>query len=306
MKQKLYLIGIVSVLIASTGLIFKINHWPGAGVLITVGLMSVVLIFLPAALYSSYRAGSGNRTIHIVTLITCIVVFTAMLFKVMHWPYAGIAVSIAIPFPFVVFLPVYLVIISRNKAHDINKTVSVLLLLALHSVLTAMLSLNVTKQRIEDSFNLSGNYNRVEIALGASAVADNPVLVKIDEVLGIIDEYQQRILISGGITEDEWKDAPARLNNADSRYAAGMSLIESDDLEEGEKLGKSLRELLSILKATPGMEGLADVLPAILDLASVNSADDYLTAYFTDSYLSWTLIWMDGMETTLKMIRAVL
>jgi hypothetical protein len=35
------------------------------------------------------------------------------LFKIMHWPGAGIFLMVALPFPFLVFLPVYLYVTSR-------------------------------------------------------------------------------------------------------------------------------------------------------------------------------------------------
>ena len=39
MKQKIYLLGLISMLIIVSGTIFKINHWPGAGVLLTIGIV---------------------------------------------------------------------------------------------------------------------------------------------------------------------------------------------------------------------------------------------------------------------------
>src|SRR5664279_2946947 len=124
MKQKLYILGVISAMIISTGLIFKVEHWPAAQIMITAGTMILVLIFFPAALINSYKAegNNQNRLLYIVTYITCFVVFTGILFKIQHWPFAGIALLIALSFPFIVFLPVFLAVTSKNKNFNIYNT----------------------------------------------------------------------------------------------------------------------------------------------------------------------------------------
>lgn len=143
MKQKIYLFGIITALVIFTGTIFKMNHYPGAGILLTIGLITLVLLFLPVALVNNYKGeGSADKLpLYIVTWLTCFLIFTAMLFKIQHWPLAGVLLTIAIPFPYIVFLPVFLIITSRNKNFNIYNTISVLFLLALNSVITAFLAI---------------------------------------------------------------------------------------------------------------------------------------------------------------------
>src|SRR5512133_2112213 len=126
MKQKLYISGLVNLFVILAGTVFKLNHFPGAGILLTIGIVSFVLIFIPLALISSYRnSENGSKLLYIFTGITCFVVFTAMLFKIMHWPFAGIALTIALPFPFVVFLPVFIAVTSGDGKFSIYNTVFV-------------------------------------------------------------------------------------------------------------------------------------------------------------------------------------
>ncbi|MEX0983322.1 MAG: hypothetical protein WD577_08295 [Bacteroidales bacterium] len=47
MKNFTYLFGLSSALLAILGTLFKKMHWPGAGILLTVGIGLVVLVFLP-------------------------------------------------------------------------------------------------------------------------------------------------------------------------------------------------------------------------------------------------------------------
>ena len=187
MKQKIYILGVVTSLIAFIGIIFKVNHFPGAGILMTVGLLLLVWLFLPLALVNNYKA-EGNRQnllLYIVTWLTCFVIFTSMLFKIMHWPGAGIMLTIALPFPYIVFLPVFLVVTGKNKNFNIYNTVFVLLLLALNSVFAALLAFNVSKETIHDSYNLSTNYNKLETSLSQLPASDpeSAINIKIDEII---------------------------------------------------------------------------------------------------------------------------
>lgn len=140
MKQKLYTAGLINIMVILTGAIFKISHLPGAGIIITLGVVSFVIIFMPASLISIYRDKRENGLLYLISGITCFVVFTAMLFKIMHWPFAGIALTIAIPFPYLVFLPVFLYSTSRNNSFSLYSTVLVLFLLALNSVFNVLLA----------------------------------------------------------------------------------------------------------------------------------------------------------------------
>jgi len=145
MKQKIYILGLITTALIITGSLLKINHWPGAGPLLILGIALLVLVFLPLALRNHYRT-EGNRknlALYIVTWLTCLVVFGAMLFKIMHWPGAGKALMIALPFPYVVFLPVFLAVTAKTKSFSIYNTVYILFLLAGISVFSALLALNV-------------------------------------------------------------------------------------------------------------------------------------------------------------------
>ena len=127
----------------------------------------------------------------------------------MHWPFAGTMLTIALIFPYVVFLPVFLVTTSKNKNFNIYNTVFVLLLLAATSVLSALLSLNVSAERIRDSYNLSRQYNQVGKVLDQLPANDSKsrVALKIDEALKVVDEYKNLILKFEGISPEQYNYA---------------------------------------------------------------------------------------------------
>jgi hypothetical protein len=309
MKQKIYILGIISAVIISTGIILKVEHWPAAQILITAGTLILVLIFFPAALINNYKAegNTQNRLLYIVTYITCFVVFTGMLFKIQHWPFAGIALLIALPFPYIVFLPVFLAVTSKNKNFNIYNTVFVLLLLALNSVFSCLLALNVSKEIIEDSYNLSRDYKRQETALTQlpERYRQSPVNLKIDEVLKIVNEYQDKILKQEGLSREQWNSNPGNLWRPEARGVAANAILNPKGPFPGEELQAVLENLILEFGKSPGYESLAKTAPLIFYYSEDGSVGDPRTQHdFTLSPLAWALIYLDGLEANLLMIKA--
>jgi hypothetical protein len=310
MKQKIYFIGLIAAMIMSTGAIFKVNHWPAAGIMMVAGTLILVLIFLPAALINHYKksGNSENRLLYIVTWITCFIVFTGMIFKIMHWPYAGIALLISLPFPYVVFLPVFLVITSKNKNFSIYNTVFVLLLLALNSVFGALLALNVSKEIINDSYKIADNYCRMEAAIAdiTTIHGSSAVNMKIDEIIRISDQYQDVILKNEGMARGKWENNPGNLRRPDNVSIASGILTDNGVMPAGHKLYNAIGELILLMQQTRGYEEAARILPPILGLTE-ESENDPARAFSARNIiipLSWSLTYLDGLKANLLMIKA--
>ena len=309
MKQKIYILGVISAIILSIGIILKVEHWPMGQIFIAAGILILVLIFFPAALINSYKAEGNkqNRLLYIVTFITCFVVFTGMLFKIQHWPFAGTALLIALPFPYIVFLPVFLAVTSKNKNFNIYNTVSVLLLLALNSVFSCLLALNVSKEVVDDSYNLSRDYNRLEAVVKQIPERDlqSPVNLKIDEVLKIVNEYQDKILKQEGLSREQWNSNPGNLWRPEARAVAAIAIYNPDGPYHGQELRTALKDLILELRKSPGYESLAKAAPVIFDYSEDNFVEDPRTQYdFSMLPLAWALIYLDGLEANLYVIKA--
>jgi len=281
-----------------------------AQIFIVAGILILVLIFFPAALINSYKAEGNkqNRLLYIVTYITCFVVFTGLLFKIQHWPYAGVALSIALPFPYIVFLPVFLIVTSKNKNFNIYNTVFVLILLALNSVFSALFSLNVSKETVDDSYNISRDYSKAKVAVAQLPLIVNgsAVNMKIDEIIKISDDYQDLILKHEGMTREQWEKNPGNLVRPDNINTAASILADNGEMPPGMKLDKAITELMDLMKKTKGFEDVAKALPSILDLEEEKGKDNTLNFYSRNIFipLSWALIYLDGLEANLNMIKA--
>ncbi len=308
MKQKIYILGLATAMIVFLGTLFKVNHWAGAAVLLTIGISMLILIFIPLALVNNYKSeGSGNLILYIVTWLTSFVVFTAILFKVQGWPLAGYLILVSIPFPFLIFLPVFLIVTKRNKDHNIYHTVYVLFLLMVISCFTALLALNVSKEKMVGSFGILRNYYLSEKALDNLTVQQQSgVDRKIDGLIKLTEEYKD-LCIGGyaGISPDIWKgDLGAFQDSWLSMKQTGR--IDRQAETALFNLLSGLRELISFLENTRGCETLAAAAPTFLGLSKTGSGTyDWDPELVISPSHPWLLIYIEGLETNLKILRAV-
>lgn len=315
MKQKIYILGLVSSLVLITGTIFKLNHWPAAGILLSLGTFLLLALFLPAALINHYSANGNkqNRTLYIVTWLTCFVVFTAMLFKIMHWPGAGKILFIALPFPFIVFLPVWLYVTSKIKNFDINNTIFILFLLVLQAVFSALLSLNVSKDKIDASLGLSlhlSSLNTIIEDLPAgnpysySGADISPVIRSADDLLLRIEESRQLLYDRTAIIREMGNKKIIGNRYLDSRSIARNVLLLREGPTPAERLDASLKTFIEELGKIPGSGDLAKQAEELFGLNEVNDQSlSWSEKLFSDNYFSWVLISLDATENFVRVIK---
>ena len=158
MKNKIYIFGIVLLILFTLGAIFKINHWPGAGIAISVSLVLFSVVFCPMALVSAYRAERKHAFVYIAGGITIAINFVGALFKIMHWPGAGIMLTIGIVVPFIIFLPAFLIYQGKKGVRNIKNLILVLFLLVYISAMDALMALNVSRGIIDDALFVNDHY----------------------------------------------------------------------------------------------------------------------------------------------------
>lgn len=96
MKKQLQLIGIIALVILLLGVLFKSMHWPGAGILILSGVVYGVVYTIVYLSKGLKTLGEGlPKTAGVIGAITIAIVMLGFLFKLMHWPGAGILVIVS-------------------------------------------------------------------------------------------------------------------------------------------------------------------------------------------------------------------
>ena len=88
MKKVVGILGIVSAILVIAGVLFKVNHFPGAGMMLVIGLISACAMVIPfMAYFEMIKKKNILQVIGIASgYVSAILLTLATLFKIMHWP----------------------------------------------------------------------------------------------------------------------------------------------------------------------------------------------------------------------------
>ena len=265
MKNFTYVFGLTSAVLTIIGSFFKSMHWPGSGILLTVGIGLIVLVFLPLYFTTSYREQpeKKNPVYAIVGYITLALLLIGSLLKVMHWPGANMMIMTGAGFLVIGFVPLYVVnAFQRGGKGRVNLPYIIMLLVG---VALVMLFSNIRMSRdlldvyLEESVT---NEVRVESVndrtahllelVHDSAYADQmQTVVKIhDQARGLqvmITEMQEGMMAhvdqpGASITEVKAKD---------NRWAGREAIVEHGDGRAFALEAKKFREMLFELVKDP-------------------------------------------------------
>lgn len=142
MKRSVYILGIFCLALVLMGTIFKVSHLQGASILLTSGLVTLSLVFLPLA-YFHLNNSTNDKLLKLVYLLGCIsflIVFVGVLFKLMHWPGASILLVVGLPIPFVLFLPAYIYYHIKRQLKTDGSFFGILFFMVYLAVFTSMLA----------------------------------------------------------------------------------------------------------------------------------------------------------------------
>ncbi len=242
MKKTAYILGIVFVNLFLAGTLFKINHFPGAGIILMLSIFGFCFIFMPLILSLKYKIEKKHKILFVATFVTFAVMFTGAVFKMMHWPGAGIFIIIGLLLPFVFFLPVFIHYSVKVKSLAQNFPAIILGLIFLASY-SALLSLNVSKNFLDNSAlsvtenSMTSNTLKKMLRETANkkAISNhyiNKVSIKSGEICQLIDGLTNDLLkysANSAKAHNLQKDA-FKLKNIDKDYPVNQ-LIESNEKE---------------------------------------------------------------------------
>lgn len=315
MKQKIYILGIINLLLVFAGALMKVNHWAGAGIALTVGVLMLVFLFLPLALINNYRTEGSwkNPLLHIVVYLTGLIVFGSMLFKIQHWLAAGTILLIGLSFPYVVFLPVYLTVTSKIKNYSIYNTVFVLFLLVYMSVFSVLLGLTISTRKLDQSQILTTNYQYTAsfvkeymIQFSDTGFTDNHqgILNASDQLLATINYCQEELNEQIKVRANSELFRAHNIRALDSKSLANQVMLDIDNNEPALQLENDIRNFIRVLGEIPNGGSLANTASDVL-LISRDEAirDTWRQNVFSNEYLGWVLVYLESMETNVLLLK---
>jgi len=143
----MYLSGLFSSVIFLFGILFKVQHWPGASILITVGLLMLGLLFLPSLVFLkvSEDRKEGNKPAYILGLFAGIFYIAVFLFKMMHWPGASIFIFLGLILIVAIFLPAFTYVNFKDETYVSGRFIFLVVTVMMAVIFISMLALNVTR-----------------------------------------------------------------------------------------------------------------------------------------------------------------
>lgn len=127
MKKTVSITGLIASLLVITGVLFRVNHIPGAGILLVVGISSAALITFPMMAYMSIVAKEDKQTmgVNLLGFLSAMLLCMGALFKMMHWPLAMILFWTGAIILLFAFMPLHAIRsyrLAENKLFSLAKT----------------------------------------------------------------------------------------------------------------------------------------------------------------------------------------
>jgi len=225
------------------GILFKVQHWPGSSVLITLGAVVAILLLIPSLLQNSLVSGErrAGKMVYVVGALALVLCLAGFLFKIMHWPLAGFFITFGLLALFGVAFPWYIIATSRNdtfvRAENIFLVIGSLAILIPAALVTANISRsydaayyrNIASEMVINQY-LAGTNARLLAAAGDSATAD-----RLNEIhrmaLKVYEQVPASLANPGGeYPPSQWRTG---LGNALSAYRDFLTVNYPDLIARG-------------------------------------------------------------------------
>lgn len=127
MKNTMKISGIVGTILFGFATLFKIQHWSGAGIMMTLGALTLTFAFMPSALVVLWKETHSPKRLFLFVsaFFTGTFIVLGILFKVQHWPAAGIILSIGMLCGILLFIPSLIINRFADKDKKLQRPVFV-------------------------------------------------------------------------------------------------------------------------------------------------------------------------------------
>jgi hypothetical protein len=150
-KLFLYISAFLAAMFFTMGVVFKVQHWPGAAIILSLSALCGVLLFIPALVATLLKdqEKESKRLVYIVGAIGLAAYILGLLCKIQHWPLATILIVAGSVLIFLVAFPWYTTITWKND-HNISARFIFMVIGSMALVIPGLM-LNLSLQRNYDS-----------------------------------------------------------------------------------------------------------------------------------------------------------
>lgn len=283
MKKFMYILGTIAPALLILGAICKLQHWPGASVLITLGTVLLAAVYLPVFAMVSIRdtrekGKKVNKPLYIAGVVTGFIFLIGILFKIMHWPGANVSLLFSVFLTVVLFIPILVKHAIRDKENQLQNFSILIFILAMMAVNIMVFALKVS-QNVLSSQVVTAMYNMAthDVIEGRNALMlgdlQNGKATEIADKTDVLDQYLQTIMVDILVaSHEDNRAAVASDNTIDLKKASYFDVHKStngvifgNDFTQGkgEELKTALEEYKDLLLSHAG-SGLDDAISSML------------------------------------------
>jgi len=325
MKKFMYVLGTIAPSLLIVGAIFKLQHWPGASILIVLGSFLLAAVYLPVFAMVSMRdtrkrEKKVNKTLYIVGVITGFIFITGVLFKIMHWPGANVALLSSVILTVAVFIPILVTHSLKDKENQVQNFSILIFVLSFMAVNIMVFALKVSKNVLHSmvvstkvNMMTSSTLNSSNTLFLEEAAMDDQVSPAhldqagfIHEQTRVLDNYLQEMMTDivkashkeNQLAIDEDGSIDLNLTRHLDNHNSTEQIIFGNELEvgQGEDLIKALIVQKDLLLAQAG-DGLDEQIISMFDINEVYPNEDiWLTETFRQAPMIAALISLSNLQ----------
>lgn len=136
------------------GSLFKIQHWPGSGLMISIFLITGILFFIPSLLLNKIREkeNSSKVPVYITGAIALAIYLAGFGFKMMHWPLAGLLMTLSSLILVLIVFPWYIWSTWKDEEHISARFIFMVVATLTFIIPAALISFSVERSYEEPFF----------------------------------------------------------------------------------------------------------------------------------------------------------
>jgi hypothetical protein len=144
-KLFLFISGFVTGMLFIFGTLFKIQHWPQAGIILSLSVLFAIFFFIPSLVLNRLAEPENKpkRPIYLLGATGSILYVAGTLFKIQHWPLASLFMILALIILFIVVLPWYTWLTWKDASHISSAFIFIIIGSLLIIVPGALINLNL-------------------------------------------------------------------------------------------------------------------------------------------------------------------
>ncbi|MFO7620759.1 MAG: hypothetical protein R6W81_05770 [Bacteroidales bacterium] len=276
------------------GILFKIQHWPGAALLITLSLATVLLLLIPILLISKLREKENPEKIPVYATGTfgLVLYFAGFLFRINHWPLAGLLMSAGALIIFLVVFPWYVWLTWREEKNITVKFLFMVIACLVVALPTTLLNMGVQQSyeggfythqyQQEALYNYQRERNNAEALVYHYMVTDTGIRelhIRTNELLAIVNEMEaEMVRIAEGepgrpvqnplqLVSDGVSTRIRYFNLSRPFHPSPYALVAAPGTEPRQKLDGVMKDYVEFLTGIAGSENMPLIGP-LLDYSS--------------------------------------